>query len=212
MNDDNAPLFADASLPVPAAKISKKKRKKDDDDEARALKHKAKYYCRDPKEWRIVSKYSKDKLETYLSDQEFLSAAKIAEQISSFTQNFYAMVLDKVTKSDGYVEQEIKNDLTLRDAISRELVEYVKHITNRFQIAIFSTVNVINGKRKQQANGSASSQNGQLNSQSEGANVDEFRDGVSPEIVDEDRSEWPEPDAASEFADGGEEKHEDEET
>jgi hypothetical protein len=209
---EELPTFADASLPPPATKTPKKKRKKEEDDEVRELKQKAKYHCKDIKEWRVISKYNKEKLEQYLNDQSFLDAAQITQHIGTFATNLYGMLLDKMTKSDGFVEEEIKNDLTLKNAIQRELIDYVKHITNRFQIAIFSTVNVINGKKKQQANNSVSS-HGQPNLESERTNVDEFCDGVPQSVVETDRSEWVEPDVPSEFADGGGEdfKHAEEE-
>lgn len=174
----------------------------DDTDELRELKHKAKYHCRDIKEWRVISKYNKKKLEEYLNDQTFLEGSEIARNFGDFATDFYGFVLDKLTKGDGYVEAEIKNDLTLKSAVQRELVEYVKHITNRIQIFVFSSINVVNGKKKQSLNAPLCS----TERTSEGPNIHELHQPLSRQDLDENRAEnWePSPDSV-EFGDRGEE-------
>lgn len=166
--------------------VPNRKRKMEESDEVRELKQKAKYHCKDIKEWRIVSKYSQKKLEEYLQDQTFLEGAKVAQDFGSFITDIYGFVLDKITKGDGFVEAEVKNDLSLRNAIQRELIEYVKHITNRLQVVIFSGADVLQGKKKQR--------NGTNDQTSQGINVDEFRDRVSQPIVEEwNEHEYPGP-------------------
>ena len=174
----------------------------DDTDELRELKHKAKYHCRDIKEWRVISKYNKKKLEEYLNDQTFLEGSEIARNFGDFATDFYGFVLDKLTKGDGYVEAEIKNDLTLKSAVQRELVEYVKHITNRIQIFVFSSINVVNGKKKQSLNAPLCS----TERTSEGPNIHELHQPLSRQDLDENRAENWEPSSDSvEFGDRGEE-------
>lgn len=164
---------------------AKKRKATPNEDELKDLKQKAKFHCRDLKEWRVVSKFSKAKLETYLSDQTYLESAQIAQHFGSFATDMYGFLLDKVTKGGGFVEQEIKSDVTLRNAVQRELVEYVRIITNRLQILIFSGVNVLNGKKKQLA------QNGGNDTPSERPHVDQFRDGVSqPPVPQGGATEW----------------------
>jgi hypothetical protein len=150
---DPPPIFNEVQAPT---QISKKRKKPDEEkvkEETRELVAKAKFYCKNIKEWRVVSKYNKSKLETYLADQQYLESAQMVQSFGSFAKDIYGFVLDKLVKGDGYVEAEIKNDITLEQALQRELVEYCKFITNRLQILIFSSINVINGKKKQKQNG-----------------------------------------------------------
>jgi len=48
---------------APPSASSKKNKRKAEDDDVQELRQKAKYHCKDIKEWRVISKYSKQKLE-----------------------------------------------------------------------------------------------------------------------------------------------------
>ena len=100
------------------------------------------------REWRTVSKYKNIKLEEYLSDRTFMDSAQMCQNFSHVALETYAFILDKVVKGNGFVEQEINSDVTLKDAISREMIEIVTKITNRIQILILTSVNICNGKIK----------------------------------------------------------------
>jgi len=88
----------------------------------------------------------------YLADQTFLESAQLTQQFGSCMVKAYAMLLDKLTKGEGFVEQEICSDLSLQSAIQREMVDYVRLVTNRMQIFIFSISDCFHAKKKQ-ANG-----------------------------------------------------------
>ena len=108
---------------VPTITIPKsgKRKKPDDLEELRELTQRAKYHCKDIKEWRVVSKYNAAKLKTYLNDQEFLEGSQIAQSFGSFSTDVFGFVLDKLLKGEGFIETEIKNDITLKNTIQRML-------------------------------------------------------------------------------------------
>ena len=126
-----------------------KKRKSDEDPELCELRHNAKNHCKNIKEYRLVSKYNKAKLEEYLSDRTFMQSAVMCQQFSDVTVNAYGFLLDKLTKGNGFVESEIKSDISLKVAMSREMIFFMQVITNRIQILILTTLNVFNAKKKQ---------------------------------------------------------------
>ncbi len=147
-------MLDDHKLPNPAPKPKKTKKRKAvdtiDDPAVKDLREKAKFYCKNVTEWRIVAKYNKTRLEEYLVDQDFLAGAQLSDQFSDVTTNVIAYLVDKISKGDGYVEQELKCDISLRNCIQKELVDVLKIMTNRMQIAIFSVVDIVSGKKKQQ--------------------------------------------------------------
>lgn len=108
-----------------------------------------------------------------------MEAASLTQTAGSVAIDIYAMILDKLSKGDGYVEAEIKNDLSLKAAMQRELIDYVKLITNRFQILIFSGVNILNGKKRQRENAPATPISA----------ATEFSDRRSEQISDEGREQ-----------------------
>ena len=118
------------------------------------MRQKAKFHCKNVTEWRVVSKYSKTKLEEYLNDVTFLESAQLIQTAGDIGVQIYGLILDKFLKGDGFIQTEITNDVTLKQAMQRELVQYVKLITNRLQILIFSGVNVLNGKKRQREHAS----------------------------------------------------------
>ena len=137
------------SMPNTVNVTKTKKRKPEEDPDVTELKHRCKFHCKDIKEWRTVSKYNKIKLEEYLSDRTFMDSAQMCQNFSHVALETYAFILDKVVKVNGFEEQEMNSDVTLKDAISREMIEIVTKITNRIQILILTSVNIFNGKKKQ---------------------------------------------------------------
>jgi len=144
-------MLDDAKIGAPAPKKSKKRKSEasPSDPAIKELREKAKFYCKNIHEWRVVSKYNQQKLQDYLSDQSFLNSAENYQQCSEIIANVYAFVVDKLSKGDGFVEAEIKNDISLRNSIQKEMVEILKTITNRLQIGLFSVIDVIHGKKRQ---------------------------------------------------------------
>ena len=146
--------------PIDLAPLKKSKKRKGEDAEPDVelleMRQKAKFHCKDVKEWRVISKYSKTKLEEYLNDVTFLESAQLIQTAGDIGVQVYGLILDKLLKGDGFIQTEITNDVTLKQVMQRELVQYVKLITNRLQILIFSGVNVLNGKKRQREHASLS--------------------------------------------------------
>jgi hypothetical protein len=149
----------DAKIPPQAPKPKKSRKRKADapgtpaatpsDPGIKELRDRAKPFCKTISDWRLVSHYSKPMLQQFIDDQEWISTSENYEQVGTMMTNAYGFILDKLAKGDGHIENEIKNDVSLRHAIHKELVDMLKTITNRFQIALFSFVDVLNGKKKQ---------------------------------------------------------------
>ena len=147
-------MLDDHKLNQPTQPLHKKLKKRKveiDDPCVKDLREKAKFYCKNITEWRVVCKYNKSRLEEYLHDQEFLASAKLSDQFSDVVTSVYAFIVDKMAKGDGFVEAEIKNDVSLRDCIHKELVDVLKIMTNKMQCVVFSLVDITQGKKRQYA-------------------------------------------------------------
>ena len=97
--------------------------------------------------------------------------------------------------------------------MQRELVQYVKLITNRLQILIFSGVNVLNGKKRQREHASLHEFQGCGQPDLHRESVDESAGQVFRESGGEASREGWDTDADRRASDGrerGEEKHEEE--
>jgi len=49
------------------------------------------------------------------------------------------------------VKEQLMSDMSLRNAIQKELLQYSQYLTNRVQIFIFTLTDCIEGKKRQQA-------------------------------------------------------------
>lgn len=136
---------------VPTVVVTKanKKRKTADTQAADNLKQKARLHCKCPEQWRSVSKYNPKRMTEFVQEQEFNQQQALYESLFSFAHRVFALVVDKVSLGNGFIQTEIENDLTLRQCIEEEGSRFVQFMNNRWKLAALTSVDVFNGKRTQ---------------------------------------------------------------
>ena len=143
-------FFEQSEIKQEVVTNQKKKRKldekKDDTDE---LKQKARLYCSCTEQWKIINKYSVDKLKTWVDEREFEQTKRLHETVFSFVQRAIAFGLDTVTFGDDHVSKEIQDDVSLRQALEVEAGNWLAFLSNRFKILALLSADVANGKLKQ---------------------------------------------------------------
>lgn len=149
-------MLDDAKIPVmPEGKKKKSKRKKPDvatqKDGLKDLRERAKYHCKSVEDWRVVSKYPEERLKQFMDDLDYVASHETYEKVSEILTHVFAYFMDRVTKGEGEVEKEIKNDISLRNCVHKELVEVIKIVSNRMQIGFFTMIDILEGKKKQHA-------------------------------------------------------------
>ena len=146
--------FFDNSTTTPepqpvTASARTKKRKKPTNDENHTLKKRARFFCKCPEQWRSVSRYSQQRMEQFVQEQEFMNDQAMYDSIFGFAHRVIALAMDTISRGDGYVRDEIEADVSLRQAIESEGSAFVQFLSNRFKIVALTTVDVFNGKRKE---------------------------------------------------------------
>jgi hypothetical protein len=149
MKDDFEPY--ETTVPVqPVAVTTTKKRKRvitgDGDD---LLKQKARLFAKTPEAWRSVSKYSAVRLKEYVEEHEHKQQQHLYETVFDFSHKIVGLVLDKISKGDGYVQREIESDITIRQCIEQEMQNWVTFLSNRYKAIACLGIDVVNGKRRQ---------------------------------------------------------------
>ena len=134
---------------VVAPKTKKRKIQEEKKDDHIELKQKARLYCTCSEQWKIISKYNPDKLKTWVDEKEFDQTKALHDTVFSFTQRIIGFALDSLSMGDDYVNTEIQNDISLRQAIEIEAGNWVAFLSNRFKILALLSVDVANGKLKQ---------------------------------------------------------------
>ena len=130
-------------------KITGKKRKCEDDKDE--LREKAKILCRDPNEFSEVNKMSAKQLKNFCDQKEFKQSAALRSCVFDGIHKMYAFVADFLTKGEGYVQQEMLADQSLRESIEQEAIPLFKFLNNKVKIALLTGNNVVQGKIKQKA-------------------------------------------------------------
>jgi hypothetical protein len=149
------PPPASRELNVPAkCLIIKKKRKRsekveDDAEELVELKKKAKFFCRCPEQWTTVNKMSKPRMKDWVAEKEYEKQAELYSTVTDFAHEMFAMVFDKLSRGDGYVESELKADQSLKECLRNELGSIVSYLTNRWRLGALTMIDVTNAKRRQ---------------------------------------------------------------
>jgi uncharacterized Fe-S cluster-containing protein len=128
---------------------TKRKRHDDDGEDVSEMKKKAKFLCKCPEQWTSVNRMSKQRLKEWLSEQDYVTQTQLYGTVADFVHDIYAMMCDKLSRGDGYVESEIKGDLSLKDCIRHELGTIVSYLTNRWKLIALSTIDISNAKRRQ---------------------------------------------------------------
>ena len=126
-------------------KVTGKKRKIDDPD----IKERAKSLCRDAEEWSSVCKMSTKQLQGYVDRKEFENNANLRNSVFDGLHRAYAFIADKLSAGDGYVQEQMLSDVSLRESIENEAIPLFKYLNNKAKIAFLTGNNVVQGKIKQ---------------------------------------------------------------
>ena len=141
----------DADLaPIQVSKKRKRKQTEEvDPKEHEVLLAQARLQANDAKEWSKLQRMSDDRLRGYLSEKSFERAQRTHKSFFSCVTNMLGLVVDKVLKADGYVEETIAGDEELQNSLAEELCHLASFISNRSKIALFLTSDVVKGKQAQ---------------------------------------------------------------
>ena len=135
----------------PGAKVTGKRKrdpttKKEDHDQ---LKKRARLFCKFPEQWKAVSKYNPKRIEEFCIEQQYMSDQLLHDSIFGFVHTILAVVCDTIGSGDGHIKTEIENDMSLRQCIEKEGVNFTQFLSNRFKIASLTMIDCINGKRRE---------------------------------------------------------------
>ena len=134
MKDDFEPYETKTTTVTPVAVTTTNKRKRsiveDGDD---LLRQKARLFAKTPEAWRSVSKYSAVRLKEYIEEHEHNQTQHLYETVFDFTHKMVGVVLDKISKADGYVQREVESDITIRQCIEIEMQNWVTFLSNRYK-------------------------------------------------------------------------------
>jgi hypothetical protein len=133
----------------PVKKNKKRKRPQEKDEKADNLDAKARFYCRSPDQWLIVKKYSKDRMECFVQEQEYTQQKQLYDTVFGFAHKCLAISMDVCTKGRDCVYQEIMADVTLRQSIEIEGVRFLQYLTNEYKILALCMIDSFNGKLKE---------------------------------------------------------------
>ena len=127
-----------------------------------ALTHKkAKKLCKTPEEWLELAKKPLKKIEDFVTVKEFERDQRLYSMVETFVQSGVALFCDRLTRSEGFVESEIKSDATLRDAIAEETSFLLGFLNNKLKIGMCVAKGVMEGKKEQQKSNASEENNWQ---------------------------------------------------
>ena len=149
MKDDFEPYETTVPVQPVTVTTTKKRKKVTSDDGDDLLKQKARLFCKTPEAWRSVSKYSATRLKEYVEEHEHQQQQHLYETIFDFTQKMIGVVTDKIGGADGYVQNEIETDITIRQCIEMEMQNWVQFLSNRYKALACLGIDVVNGKKRQ---------------------------------------------------------------
>jgi hypothetical protein len=135
--------------PQPVKKQKKRKRVQEKDEKADDLDAKARFYCKSPDQWTIVKKYSKDRMENFVQEQEYTQQKQLYDTVFGFVHKTLAISMDLCTKGRNSVYEEIMSDVTLRQSIEVEGVRFLQYLTNEYKILALTMIDSFNGKLKE---------------------------------------------------------------
>lgn len=135
--------------PPEPIEIVTKKRKRCSPDELQALKKEAQCYCKTYDEYKAIRNYKRNRLEQWIEEKKFDQDHNLSETIFDAIHNVFAATLDMLTRGEGYVKDELLNDLTLRQAIEDEGRGLLKFLSNRYRILALTGSDTYHGKLKQ---------------------------------------------------------------
>jgi hypothetical protein len=141
-------FFTDNKEPA-NKQVTSRKRARIVNEVDQELKQKARLYCSSAEQWKIVSRYSNERLRDFCDSHEFQKQSELHNTVFSFVQRALALAMDLVSGGDGYVQREIESDLSLRKSIELEAGAFVSLLSNKFQIVSLLAIDSTNGKLNQ---------------------------------------------------------------
>ena len=147
---DDFESYETKTTTVPPVAVTTKKRKRvitDAGDDL--LRQKARLFAKTPEAWRSVCKYSATRLKEYVEEHEHQQQQHLYETVFDFTHKMVGVVIDKISRADGYVQNEIEADITIRQCIEMELQNWVQFLSNRYKALACLGIDVVNGKKRQ---------------------------------------------------------------
>ena len=90
--------------------VTSKKRKAEKPIIDEDLRKRAQLFCTCPEQWRSVSRYSKERLEQFVQENEFRQQQSLQLQVFDFLQKSLAFATDKLSGGNGYVQEQIENE------------------------------------------------------------------------------------------------------
>ena len=131
------------------AQVTNKKRKAEKPLIDEDLRKKAQLYCTCPAEWRSVSKYGNQRLQEFVTENEFRQAQSLQLQVFDFVQRGLAFVTDRLSAGGGYVQEQIENDQNLRTAIQAEAGSFLCLLNNKVKLFALMAADTATGKMNQ---------------------------------------------------------------
>jgi hypothetical protein len=126
---------------------SHKRRKITPDCES--LRSQARVFCASVTEWHIVRKYKAEKLQSFIEEKKYEQSKEIEQAVFDSAHKVLALLMDKISRGDGHVHEQIMRDLSLRKALGEGLQEYIVYLNNKIKIIALLSIDVFNGKNKQ---------------------------------------------------------------
>jgi len=117
--------------------------------DSEALKNKARVSCSSVVEWNTVRKYKAEKLQAFIEEKKYEQSKEIENTVFDASHKILAVILDKLTQSDGFVQEQILRDLSLKKAIGVELQDFLVYLNNKIKIIVLTSINVFQGKNNQ---------------------------------------------------------------
>ena len=131
------------------AQVTIKKRKVEKPIIDEDLRKRAQLFCTCPEMWRSVSRYNKERMETFVQENEFRQAQALQLQVFDFMQRGLAFVTDKLSGGGGYVQEQIENDQNLRTAIQAEAGNFISLLNNKVKLFALMASDTCVGKMNQ---------------------------------------------------------------
>ena len=150
LSDFVKPVPAEAVVvEKPAAKKRKKEGPSCGDPEMAEMRKRAKSYCQSFEQYNSIRRYSKKRLQDWIEQKEFDIDSSLKNSVFSFVTEAYAFVLDKLLKADGHVAEQVKNDLSLRQALEDQGRDLLMYLSNKSKILVLTGADIYHGKSEQ---------------------------------------------------------------
>ena len=132
-----------------SAQVTKKRKAQEKPLIDEDLRKRAQYMCSCPEQWRSVSKYGNQRLQEFVTENEFRQQQSLQLQVFDFVQRGLAFVTDKLSAGGGYVQEQIENDQNLRTAIQAEAGSFLCLLNNKVKLFALMAADTATGKMNQ---------------------------------------------------------------